>query len=183
MEDEKILHLLQTDTEQGFLELSKKYSALAYTIISRILIYKNQDIEECVADTFIRIWKNSSQINIQANGIKGYVVCTARTIAIDRYRKLKKEMGNVPVEEYMPDDTNIADQIECDTSVNKIYDVIKEFKEPDKTIFLRRYFYAEPIKSIANAMKMGEKAVESRLFRGRKKLKEKLIMKGVLDNE
>ncbi|MEG2769210.1 MAG: RNA polymerase sigma factor [Oscillospiraceae bacterium] len=180
MEDEKILLLLRNNPETGLWELGKKYTALATAVIGRILVGRSQDIEECVADTFIRIWKNANEVVTQNESIKGYVICAARSIAIDRYRKLKKEQGNMELEDYMPDDKNLADTVEGSAGVAAIQREIMALPQPDREIFLRRYFLYQSIKEISAVMNIGEKAVESRLFRGRKKLKIQMEESGVL---
>ena len=57
MNDNKIYELLLKDADKGLHELIKKYSSYVKAIVSRILINRQEDIEECIADTFISIWK------------------------------------------------------------------------------------------------------------------------------
>ena len=179
MEDKKILLLLLNKPDEGLHELQMKYSAIASAVIGRILLKRQEDIEECIADTFIRIWKNAANIKIQNDTMKGYVICAARSIAIDRYRKIKKELGNKTVDEFIADDAILEQTVEDNINIGTVENLIHELPPPDKEIFLRRYFLCESIKEIANKLNMGEKAVESRLFRGRKKLKEQLIERGI----
>lgn len=48
-----------------------------------------------------------------------------------------------------------------------------ELEEPDRTIFLRRYYLLEPAREIARAMHMTEHNVNVRLSRGRVKLRRR----------
>lgn len=57
MNDNEIYKLLLEDSDQGLYELIKKYSSYVKAIVSRILINRPEDIEECIADTFISVWK------------------------------------------------------------------------------------------------------------------------------
>ena len=179
MEDEKILFLLINKPEQGLFHLNEKYLKLINTIVGRILLNHKEDIDECVADTFIKIWKNAKNISMQNNTIKGYVSITARSTAIDRYRKLKKDKATQGIEDYIPSDEDIELCYEENSTITVIENIINEMPPPDDEIFLRRFFLFESIKDIAHKLNMGEKAIESRLFRGRKKLKEMLIERGI----
>ena len=48
-----------------------------------------------------------------------------------------------------------------------------------RVIFLRRYWYGDPVREIAHRMGMGESRVKTTLFRLRKKLKEHLEQEGI----
>lgn len=179
MEDEKILQLLRTAPETGLWELTRKYGALAKAVAGRILPAHPEDVEECVADTFIRIWKNCTAIEAKNGSVKGYVICAARSIAIDRYRKLRREQSFVPADEQMADREDFIETVESTQGLADIRAMVEDMGQPDREIFLRRYFLCQSIKDIAKLLDMGEKAVESRLFRGRQKLKTQLERKEV----
>ena len=59
-----------------------------------------------------------------------------------------------------------------------IHKVISEMPEPDRTIFLLRFFYFYKIREIAEQLGMAEDAVESKIRRGKEKLKKTLIERG-----
>ena len=54
-------------------------------------------------------------------------------------------------------------------------------EEPDRTIFILRFFYYETVKVIAETVHLKEDNVESRIRRGNKKLKAELLRIGVLN--
>ena len=62
-----------------------------------------------------------------------------------------------------------------------VHEVIKEMEEPDRTIFILRFFYYETVKVIAETVHLKEDNVESRIRRGKKKLKAELLRRGVLN--
>lgn len=180
MDDELILSLLNSSPETGLWELTRKYAGICGAVIGRILPGRNEDIEECVSDTFVRVWKNRESITLQNGSIKGYIICAARSIAIDRYRKLKREHADLPLQDFIPDKNILHENAEGKDNLQTIKATICEMPQPDKEIFLRRYFLYQSVKEIAAFLNMGDKAVESRLFRARKKLKATLEEKGVL---
>lgn len=56
-----------------------------------------------------------------------------------------------------------------------IADFLKELPEEQRLIFLRRYWYADPVKDIARRYGIGESKVKTSLHRTRKKLKAYLM--------
>ena len=62
----------------------------------------------------------------------------------------------------------------------KLWKNVDNFKEPDRSIFILRYFYFEKVKEIASKLNLSEKKVENILYRSKTKLKEKLIKGGII---
>lgn len=56
---------------------------------------------------------------------------------------------------------------------------VSELSEPDREIFIRRYFYCERVRTIALRLGLSPKAVENKLFRGKQKLKALLMERGI----
>lgn len=59
LNDEKIIIAIRNRSEGAINETIDKYSKLLWSIIGKVLnnIGSVQDIEECVADTFIYLWE------------------------------------------------------------------------------------------------------------------------------
>lgn len=53
-------------------------------------------------------------------------------------------------------------------------------EEPDKSIFILRYFYFEKIKDISSRLGLSPKKVENCLYRQKDKLKKALIEGGII---
>ena len=64
-----------------------------------------------------------------------------------------------------------------------IDEFLETLSERDAKLFVRRYWYSEPVKEIAVFFGMTENAVTKRLAVTRKKLKKFLTGKGVYGNE
>ena len=60
-----------------------------------------------------------------------------------------------------------------------LHETISELEEPERSIFILRYFYFFRIKEIAGRLKLSEKKVENSLYRGKQRLKGMLMQKGV----
>ena len=62
----------------------------------------------------------------------------------------------------------------------KLWKNVDNFKEPDRSIFILRYFYFEKVKEVASKLNLSEKKVENILYPSKTKLKEKLIKGGII---
>ena len=60
-----------------------------HAICTAILRGHAEDADEAAADTFVRLWRNASSLPA-GTALRGYVVRTARSCAIDRYRALTR---------------------------------------------------------------------------------------------
>lgn len=73
------------------------YSRLLWSIARAVLhnVGTAEDMEECVADAFIQLWKSSSMLNETRGSIKTWLCVAVKSRAIDRYRKIvqKSEVG------------------------------------------------------------------------------------------
>lgn len=49
--------------------------------------------------------------------------------------------------------------------------MVQDMGEPDREIFIRRYFYLEKVRDIASRLNMQEKAVTARIRRAKDKLR------------
>lgn len=179
MDDSSILLLLKNSPSKGLYEVTKKYGGMVEAITKKILYNNTEDVEECVADTFVTLWKNTKDVDFQRGTLKGYIACIARNKAIDRYRKLCKESTAYMEDKDIVSETDIEEEIVVKSDVEVLQEVINQMDEPDKEIFIRRFFWFEKVKAIAAHLELTEKNVENRIYRGKKRLKQVLIERGV----
>lgn len=174
MNDNEIYKLLLKDSDQGLYELIKKYNSYVKTIVSRILINRQEDIEECIADTFISVWKRKDFVKIKAESMKGLIACIARNTAINRYNILKKEQL-VEIElDILTSEDEIESLIENIYQDEVVENILNSLKEEHKEIFMRRHILMETVEEIAADMKMNERQIRNSLYRSKTKLKESL---------
>jgi RNA polymerase sigma-70 factor (ECF subfamily) len=166
--------LLHKSPADGLSEAINAYGGIATAVVMRIL--KNpQEAEECVADTFVALWKNIHELS-KIDSLKAYLLCIARNKAIDRYRKLKK-LDVISIDG-LDDFVIIADDdVELLVINNEFMDELQasimKMPEPNREIFIRKYFLFEQIKEIAERLDLTEVQVKDRLYRIRKQLRQK----------
>ena len=121
---------------------------------------------------------------MDAENIRAYIYQTARNCALDYLRKYQRhsETDFEGVEDMMQDvSTDVEREFSRKHNERIVHEVIKEMEEPDRTIFILRFFYYETVKVIAETVHLKEDNVESRIRRGKKKLKAELLRRGVLN--
>lgn len=180
MNDSDIIELFFMRSEQAVSELLHKYGSLCEKIISNIL--KNRsDEEECLNDTTMQIWNNIPPA--RPENLCGYVCKTARNIAINRFRTLKRQSSAEcfcgELIDSLPSDRNVdteIDGIELGKLINEFLGIIGR---DERTVFVLRYYYGEDIKHISSSFECSQTKIRTILFRTRRKLAQFLREKGV----
>lgn len=178
MKDEAIVSLLYEKNEIGLLKLSEKYEKLLIHIAATILGGRNQDIEECVNDTYMKLWKHIRNYDMEKASLKTYLKVIVRNTAINKLRDLSRREGMEYKEDFsdiaqcfIDQNQNVENQLFRKEDILLLNEVIKELDQKDRELVLRRYYYLQSSKDIAKAMRMTVTAVDSRLSRLRGKMK------------
>ena len=176
MNDERMITAIKNRNEAAINEVITKYSKLLWSVAGAVLnnIGSAQDVEECVADTFIYLWEHPEKYNLQRGKLKTWLSIIARTQAVNRCREIAKR-NIVPLE-----DTDFIDQLgivdtflEAETR-RALLAAVNALGEPDREILIRRYYYDQKPKEIALALDMSVKQVDNRLYQTKLKLRESL---------
>jgi RNA polymerase sigma-70 factor (ECF subfamily) len=180
LNDKLLIKLLRNDPAEGLNEAVNTYSGLLTAVVMRVL--KNpQEAEECVADTFISLWKNIHTLK-KIENLKAYLLCIARNNAIDRYRKLKNQalvsIDNIDGFEIIADD-DVELLIIKNEFMSELQKFIMKLPEPGREIFIRKYFLFEPVKEIAGKLNLNEVQVKDRLYRIRKQIQNNFKKRGI----
>ena len=181
--DRKIIKLLKKSPEDGIKMTIDVYGSAVNTICKNILINLNsEDIEEAISDTFFKLWKNVDNFNVEKNkSLKSYIYAIARNTCFDKLKSFNCNTFLFDVDENdLGIDVNMEDEYSKLHNKKIIKTTLDNFKEPDRSIFILRYFYFEKVKVIASKLNLSEKKVENILYRSKTKLKEELIKGGII---
>ena len=181
--DRKIIKLLKKYPEYGIKMVIDVYGSAVNTICKNILINLNsEDIEEAISDTFFKLWKNVDNFNVEKNkSLKSYIYAIARNTCFDKLKSFNCNTSLFDVDENdLGIDVNMEDEYSKLHNKKIIKTTLDNFKEPDRSIFILRYFYFEKVKVIASKLNLSEKKVENILYRSKTKLKEELIKGGII---
>ena len=185
MEDSRIIELYWQRSENAITETDKKYGAHCSTVALNILLNK-EDAEECVNDTWLGAWDaippNRPSI------LRAFLAKITRNLSIKRLKKkLAEKRGGTAefivldeLEECIGDQTDVEGIVETHELEELIRRFVRNLPERDGNIFVRRYFFTDPVASIAERYRISENHVMVILSRTRKKLKKELIKEGFI---
>lgn len=175
MNDKEIIDMLQKEEEKGYELMIDQYSSYISTIVYNMTrqILTPSDMEEIVADVFLKIWRNRTRL--QGDRLKGLLIVTTRNLCKDAFKKqhepfLSNEDDWLPLSS--PDRLHqIYEQQEQMDIVRK---TVESWGEADKEIFICFYYFGQKIKEISAHFSMNPSTVKTKLKRCKEKLKKAL---------
>lgn len=180
MDDKNLIRLLRQNPDAGLRAAMQAYAPLVKAIIGRILPRDPREAEEAAADVFIALWRQAPALARQNTPLRPWLAVTARNAGIDRYRALRRQT-DLSLDDGLGE--TIADLAAFDRMASGPEDLVgamvAAMEPPDREIFLRKYYLLESSRQIAAALGMSESAVNTRLSRGRDRLRRALLAKGV----
>ena len=184
LEDSKIINLFFARSEQAIEELDRTYGSAVKKTAANIL-RDRLDVEECVNDTYLRVWNS---IPPQCpNPLVSYVCKIARNLAINRYHTCKAEKRNNAftlvldeMEECIPSNLRVETELEAKELGIAINRFLSTLSKEDRFLFVRRYWYADPVADLAAMTGSSANRISVRLFRIRDRLKKALMKEGFL---
>ena len=162
-----------SDNER-FLEIYAAYKDVVYDTAMSVL--KNESLaEEAMQDTFLKIAAKIIDIpKVKSSRTASFVIIIAKNMSLDR---LKKEH----IDEIVPLDENtedISEDILSKTIFKEGRDLlasaVNELKDTYSSVLLLKYVYDYDNDTIAQTLKIPKRTVETRIYRGKKILREKL---------
>lgn len=180
MREAILLHKLKNGDPSGLEGLMDIYTPYVSAIVWNILrgAMSPEDAEEVVSDVFLAAWDRAS--DIQTGHLKGWLAAVARNRAKN---KLRQKGKTLPLDDSIleiPSQDNIAEEMERKEEAEVIRHAVDSMQVKDREVFLRHYYYAQSVKEISIYMALNESTVKTKLWRGRKKLKEALTKEGNL---
>ena len=183
IEDEKIIEMFFERSEQAIRELDSKYGKI-FQKLSYNIVNNKQDAEECLNDAYLGAWNTIPPTN--PNPLLTYICKIVRNISLKIYRRKEADKRNshytVAMEEI---EACIADPntVEAEIEVKELARFIEEFLDTlsieNRVIFMRRYWFSDNYKDIAEFVGLSEKNVSVRLTRIRQKMKDYLAEREV----
>jgi len=156
--------------------LMDSYNKLLWLVIGNILeaVGTAEDIEDCISEVYLKLMENPRGYDYKRGTIKSFLVKTGKNCAIDRYRQLAKsnviELDAAAFAE--SGDEDVLASVISTESKTALLEAISLLKEPGKEILIRRYFFEEKPKEIAQKMQLSVKEVENKLYQSKLKIKK-----------
>ena len=183
IEDEKIIDLFFNRSEKAIQELDIKYGKVCHKLSYNILNNK-QDAEECVNDAYLGAWNAIPPT--RPNPLLSYIVKIVRNISLKIYwrKEAAKRSSHYTIAlEEIEACIAAPNTVEAEIEAKELARIIEAFLDTltteNRVIFMRRYWFSDSYKDIAEVVGLSEKNVSVRLTRIREKMKQYLIEREV----
>ena len=170
--DEKIIELFFERSEQGIRELDIKYGKVCHKL-SYNIVSNRQDAEECVNDAYLGAWNAIPPA--KPNPLLTYICKIVRNISLKSHYTIAME----EIEACIADPNTVEAEIEARELARIIEAFLDTLTFENRVIFMRRYWFADSYKSIAELVGLSEKNISVRLTRICEKMKQYLIEREV----
>ena len=184
MEDSQIIDLFFERSEQAVEELDRKYGKTVRKTAANLL-QNVQDAEECVNDAYLGVWNSIPPHRPES--LVSFVCRISRNLAVSRLRRDTAVKRNSSLdlvleelEDFVPSGMNVEADYEAKELANAVNRFLSTLDYDDRFLFVRRYFYADSVRDIAEQMHVRDSRVSARLFRLREKLRKNLKKEGLL---
>lgn len=175
MDDKGILDLYWSRSERAISETAGKYGAYCYTIANNILSSR-EDAEESVNDTYLAAW--NSMPPKRPSCLPAFLGKITRYISLDRWKqrsRLKRGGGEVTLcleelEGCLSGKESLEDALIRKETLASVNRFLAALPETERKVFLRRYWYLDPVAQIAERFGFSQSKVHSMLHRTREKL-------------
>ena len=183
IDDEKIIELFFERSEQGIRELDMKYGKICHNL-SYNIVNSRRDAEECVNDAYLGAWNAIPPVH--PNPLLSYIVKIVRNISLKIYwrkeaakRSSHYTIALEEIETYVADTHTVEAEIEAKELARIIESFLDTLTTENRVIFMRRYWFSDSYKDIAEFVGLSEKNISVRLTRIREKMKQYLIEREV----
>jgi RNA polymerase sigma-70 factor (ECF subfamily) len=187
MEDYQIIDMYWQRDESAITETDRKYGAYCRNIADNILQNK-EDSEECVNDTWLKVWNSIPPT--KPGNFRMYLAKIIRNLSFNKYNaNVAKKRGGGEMTLVLEE---LAESIADNTDVEKAYEAkelgvcirkyVGTLPKRERNIFVRRYFFVDSAKEIAERYGLTENNIMVILSRTRKDLKKYLQKEGYMDD-
>ncbi|MGM9520891.1 MAG: RNA polymerase sigma factor [Oscillospiraceae bacterium] len=186
MRDDEIIELYWRRQESAIRQSEIKYGTCCFTL-ARNILQNTEDAEEVVGDTWMRAWGSIPPRRPERLG--PYLAKITRNLAINKLKArgaarrgggetdaVLHELG-----ECIAAPGSIEDEQTARELAESIRFFVRALPEREGNLFVRRYFFSEPIPVIAERFGLKGHNVTVILSRARRKLRRYLEKEGFLD--
>jgi RNA polymerase sigma-70 factor (ECF subfamily) len=185
MEDAQIIALFQKRSHEAIRETQEQYGRLVRSIANNILGCI-EDAQECENDTYLALWNNIPPEHPRS--LMSYICKITKNLALMQVRHhaaQKRSAETMAIDELMEvlPGRSLENEILARELGRAISAFLKEQEQTGRILFVRRYWYGDPVSDIADDLHMSANAVSLRLHKLKKHLKQYLKQEGYVDEK
>lgn len=175
MDDKSIIALFNERSQEAIKQMTEKYGNTALGIALNIL-NNGEDARECLNDSLLALWNRIPPES--PDPLRTYFFRTIRNQAIKKYRsntaQKRNSFYNTALEELenvLSSENDLENEINIRLLTEAVNRFLEDVPEESRIMFVRRYFYGDSVKNIADITGRSPHFVSVRLSRIREKLK------------
>jgi RNA polymerase sigma-70 factor (ECF subfamily) len=165
-------------SEEAFIEMLELYQGRIYSVVHRIVV-NTAECEDVVQEVFLKVLRNIRSFNFKSS-LYTWLYRIAVNAAVDARKKhgpqrMMSIYGEDGKAHEIQAEVESPDQDpERREMAGKLHGAIEELSDDHRTILILREFEGLSYNEIAKALNCSKGTVESRLFRARGRLREKM---------
>lgn len=172
MDEHQILQQLLAHQPDAAAHFLRRYGSLLRYIITPILP-DERDREECIADVVIKVWEQIHRFDLQKGSFSTWLTVLTRNTALNRARAQKQPHLSLE-DAVLPSSPSPEEMLLQKERGAALQQALLRLREADRVLIYRKYYYFQSTAQIARELGMTERAVEGKLYRAKKRLKETL---------
>lgn len=179
MTDTEWLNLMKQSPKKAHLALIDEYGNYVYAIVISKLrnCAVREDIEDCVSDIFVEVFRSADRFCESKGSLKGFISSIAQHIAINAFKCIsyqRRDASSLEDEkiEFLPSDDNTENDTQKKLFQKRLWEIVDSLGEPDNSIIIYQYFYDLTVSEISKKISMTPDAVQKRSIRARERIKK-----------
>ena len=169
----KLVEQARAGDEAAFEELMRRYKRPVLNFVYRLLSTADE-ADDVAQEVFVRVYQNLREYSPRKR-FSTWLFALARNAAIDRLRWRKRHptqsLDSAPDP---PVPTGVAEEVNAHEIGNQIVAAVSSLPEDQRTALVLAEYQGLSYAEIAEIMHCSKKSVESRLYRAKQTLREKL---------
>jgi RNA polymerase sigma-70 factor, ECF subfamily len=162
--------------ENAFRVLVQRHQGYVYALAFRLVCDEN-DAEDIVQDTFIRVWRHLSSYDPRVR-FTTWIYTIAVNLAYDRLKARKRRHWMIPLASAEEDASAGEDRVDERITNRDLARRIKEFADhlpvKQRLVFLLRDIQDFTVKEVAQTLEMSQNAVKANLCYARRSIRKKM---------
>ena len=161
---------LKKHNEKALEYVISKYGGLLKSVISKRLYLYPEDVEECLYDTFMKIWQNIDCYDENKTSFKSWATAIAAYRAIDRLRVIRKADIITGIDDEVFENCMAISE---DEVFNEAYGEFLEcLDKNDRELFTKLFIEGLSVSEVSQNTGTEKSVIYNRVSRGRKKIKK-----------
>ncbi len=183
MDDRFLAEQSEKGNKNAFRLLVLRYQRMVFSFLGKFL-FQVQVLEDLAQETFLRAYRNIASYNAEKGAsFSTWLITIARNLAINEQKKKKRRRehpGSYIEANQNPSEESPQDILEKRTLYSRVQNAINKIPEKFHAAVVLSYFEELSLEEIARIEECPVGTVKSRVFRGKKILRQILEKENVL---